>query len=564
MSQVLNENVVALLKGEKGEKGNTGDTGEKGEQALALMVLFRDKVVKGSTYNYNISNFNRPPMDDETFTFHTADSHMGIGRILNASQWICEDIISTQGDAGLSLTLKSFVEATPSKNYQAWFDYSNFNREPVVGDICFASFKNGGRSWLATGEITDVQNVSSAQARLLVNDYVETTGAQGPQGNDGADGTNGRDGTNGANGADGKDGADALVMTRFINAGTGEIVVGGTYNYTPSEFNREPVAGNTFTFHTTSNQEGTGTIISTTTRQWSCGQVLDRTPLSLVVAISDTTDPSDHCTIDNGNFNRTPNEGDVFKGMWKNTREGKSFVISCAVRDVSSSNAECIILNTVETTGAQGGKGDTGDNGADGKPCYIANQVQAKTPTVSTDMTIDGGLTPSNYSVGDNVLFTCSLSSKSYVCFGIVKTVASSPTVTIKSVIDTTGAKGDKGESAENVSSALALNVILEMEGGGRVVYADPRGRIETLDISPSRAIQFEALGPVFSIISSIDRVNITVTADPEGLNGLIFSDNQCVPINNKSVEILAEYFSFMFGLASARQATLNISITNA
>lgn len=70
------------------------------------------------------------------------------------------------------------------------------------------------------------------------------------------------------------------------------------------------------------------------------------------------------------------------------------------------------------------------------RPLFIANQTQAKTPTVNTDMTLDGGVSPEGSLIGDEVIFYCTDGSNSYTCTGNIKSISgTTPTVTITGVV---------------------------------------------------------------------------------------------------------------------------------
>ena len=70
------------------------------------------------------------------------------------------------------------------------------------------------------------------------------------------------------------------------------------------------------------------------------------------------------------------------------------------------------------------------------RPLFIANNVQAKTPTVNTDMALDGGVSPDGSIIGDEVIFYCNDGSNSYTCTGNIKSISgTTPTVTITGVV---------------------------------------------------------------------------------------------------------------------------------
>ena len=73
------------------------------------------------------------------------------------------------------------------------------------------------------------------------------------------------------------------------------------------------------------------------------------------------------------------------------------------------------------------------------RPLFIATQTQAKTPTVNTDMTLDGGVSPDGSIIGDEVIFYCTSGSSRYTCTGKIKSISgTTPTVTITGVVTQT------------------------------------------------------------------------------------------------------------------------------
>lgn len=73
------------------------------------------------------------------------------------------------------------------------------------------------------------------------------------------------------------------------------------------------------------------------------------------------------------------------------------------------------------------------------RPLFIANQTLSKTPTVNTDMTLDGGVSPDGSTIGDEVIFYCTDGSNSYTCTGSIKSISgTTPTVTITGVLTQT------------------------------------------------------------------------------------------------------------------------------
>ena len=78
------------------------------------------------------------------------------------------------------------------------------------------------------------------------------------------------------------------------------------------------------------------------------------------------------------------------------------------------------------------------------RPLFIANNVQAKTPTVNTDMALDGGVNPDGSIVGDEVIFYCVDDNNNYTCTGKIKSISgTTPTVTITGVV----AQGNDGDN---------------------------------------------------------------------------------------------------------------------
>lgn len=162
-------------------KGAPGLAGEDGEIALTLVVLYPDEVKKGGVYRFASAEFNRTPHTGERFNFFTAANQMGTGEVRSGIEWECVEVVSTKGDTGTpQLFLKSIIDKSPSTITAYWFDYTEFNRTPVVGDICSSTWGHNGKSWLVNGEITELRNGN--EARYDITSMVETTGETGAAG----------------------------------------------------------------------------------------------------------------------------------------------------------------------------------------------------------------------------------------------------------------------------------------------------------------------------------------------------------------------------------------------
>lgn len=105
------------------------------------------------------------------------------------------------------------------------------------------------------------------------------------------------------------------------------------------------------------------------------------------------------------------------------------------------------------------------------RPLFLANQVQAKTPTVNTDMTLDGGVSPDGAIVGDEVIFYCSLTGGDYTCTGKIKSISgTTPTVTITGVVkqENMGRPLFLDAMPEVVNSNVGTGTVVAMKGGVR------------------------------------------------------------------------------------------------
>lgn len=70
------------------------------------------------------------------------------------------------------------------------------------------------------------------------------------------------------------------------------------------------------------------------------------------------------------------------------------------------------------------------------RPLFIANQTLSKTPTVNTDMALDGGVSPDGSIIGDEVIFYCVYGIYTYTCTGKIKSISgSTPTVTVTGIV---------------------------------------------------------------------------------------------------------------------------------
>lgn len=148
------------------------------------------------------------------------------------------------------------------------------------------------------------------------------------------------------------------------------------------------------------------------------------------------------------------------------------------ISDVDSSgfNDTVTLMNigTGSTTAPDGAVYAVNRNVA--RPLFLANDVQAKTPTVNTDITIDGGVNPDGAIVGDEVIFYCS-SGGNYTCTGKIKSISgTTPTVTITGVVEqqasggeVTSSGGFQGGTGANATYGGAVGSNAETIGGGAV-----------------------------------------------------------------------------------------------
>ena len=415
-------------------KGAPGLAGEDGEIALTLAVLYPDEVKKGGVYRFASAEFNRTPHTGERFNFFTAANQMGTGEVRSGIEWECVEVVSTKGDTGTpQLFLKSIIDKSPSTITAYWFDYAEFNRTPVVGDICSSTWGHNGKSWLVNGEITELRNGN--EARYDITSMVETTGEAGTNGTNGRDGTDGADGTtftphvdssgnlswtndggkqnpatvnikgekgdkgadgadgaDGAAGANGQDGVDGEIALTLVALYPDEVARGGIYRFTSAEFNRTPHTGERFNFFTAANQMGTGEVRSGI--EWECVEVVSTkgdtgTPQLFLKSIIDKS-PSTITAywFDYAEFNRTPVVGDICSSTWGHN--GKSWLVNGEITELRNGNeARYDITSMVETTGKTGAAGPDGQDGEKGAAGAGFWETTAEIPTTANGLTIN-------------------------------------------------------------------------------------------------------------------------------------------------------------------------------
>lgn len=447
---------VAFTRGATGEQGDIGPVGPQGpqgEQGEAGIVLTVNEIVNiagtsmPGSVTIDISKFNREPVQNEVFSANI--------RLDNSKAYIAVLTVSTVTVSNALCTIGSYTEITGPQGIQG-----NVGPQGVQGEAGPQGIQGvqgipgvagpqgptgatgaqgpkgdpgeNGTSFQIVEHVTSAGDLPSPAAIYLgqafsvgsvipYDIYVcEQSGdslawinqgtIQGPQGPKGDTGATGPQGPQGEQGEQGPQGIQGEQGPQGVQGEQGEQGPTGATGATGPQGPQGP-KGNT----------GAPIYAATT--------VQAKTPtVNTQLLIGGTISPSGFT------------QGSIVQFMCN--QSGRSWMCLGTI-----TSGKTVTVNVaIETTGEQGVKGDTGaagNNGAPGDPCFFTNQIQAKTPTINTDMSIDGGLNPSGYAVGDNVMLFCSNENRVYVCYGTVKTVATSPTVTIKSVIEAIDPNGN-------------------------------------------------------------------------------------------------------------------------
>lgn len=173
-----------------------------------------------------------------------------------------------------------------------------------------------------------------------------------------------------------------------------------------------------------------------------------------------------------------------------------------------------------------------------GRPLYVAKSMQAKTPTVDTDMTLDGGVSPDGCAVGDQVAFHCTMDNKLYNCYSTVKSVSGTvPTVHIDNVETLLSS----GTGLSLSSNTISLTTPVSIANGGTGMTGAPSLQVNLASTSAANILTASPRPGVTGILpvdhggtgvtslktlKAVDDIGYDVTADrakPVTMEGISF-----------------------------------------
>lgn len=331
-----------------------------------------------------------------------------------------------QGEAGIVLTVNEIVNiAGTSMPGSVTIDISKFNREPVQNEVFSANIRlDNSKAYIA---VLTVSTVTVSNALCTIGSYTEITGPQGIQGNVGPQGVQGEAGPQGIQGVQGIPG---VAGPQGPTGATGAQGPKGDPGENGTSFQ--------IVEHVTSAGDLPSPAAIYLGQAFSVGSTI---PYDIYVCeqSGDSLAWINQGTIQGpqgpkGDTGATGPQGPQGEQGEQGPQgiQGKQ-----GPQGVQGEQGE------QGPTGATGPQGPQGPKGNTGAPIYAATTVQAKTPTVNTQLLIDGTISPSGFTQGSIVQFMCNQNGRSWMCLG---TITSGQTVTVNVAIETTGEQGPKGD----------------------------------------------------------------------------------------------------------------------
>lgn len=335
-----------------------------------------------------------------------------------------------QGEAGIVLTVNEIVNiAGTSMPGSVTIDLSKFNREPVQNEVFSANIRlDNSKAYVA---VLTVSTVTVSNALCTIGSYTEITGPQGIQGNVGPQGIQGEAGPQGVQGVQGIPGVAGPQ---------------GPTGATGAQGPKGDPGENGTSFQIVEHVNSAGDLPSPAAiylgQAFSVGSAI---PYDIYVCeqSGDSLAWINQGTIQGpqGPKGDTGDTGPQGPQGIQGEQGPQGIRGEQGPQGIQGEQGE---QGPTGATGARGPQGPKGDTGA---PIYAATSVQAKTPTVNTQLPIDGTISPSGFTQGSVVQFMCNQNGRSWMCLG---TITSGQTVTVNVAIETTGEQGPRGSNGTN------------------------------------------------------------------------------------------------------------------
>lgn len=372
---------VASVKGPQGSQGPQGPQGPAGADgdtgAIALVYRNVNEVANFSPtlvapYQFNLDRFNRTPVLDDIFMgiikdLTSGNTYVGMFRVsligdstvngaLQPKAVQINGVDGVDGSAGPSaLCYDRNIAFTRSADAQQLISvtlpFANFNRTPELNQDFVGILEDSGVCYVAQCEVQTISgtNVTS----IVASDINKITGTDGVDGQDGTDGTNGK---------------EALTTVQILTTGV-EPAINQVKTLSASYFNRTPdtneICPIIIVYNSTRTYQAIIQVVSVSNYQ--C-QILNVVEISGTNGTNGTdaltyndvyqnnydTSITDYQALSLTKFNRTPILDEHLIYVYKNTTNGKSWLLEGQITNVGPVYASVMVVGLAETTGSSG------------------------------------------------------------------------------------------------------------------------------------------------------------------------------------------------------------------